>query len=177
MAAGRCRGERTSRAGTGSDGRADYTRRDRLRANLGTMIAPMQEALAEPLAPSDPPDHLAAFARAHPRLLVLTGAGCSVASGIPEYRDHEGAWKSRPPATRSSSPARPRDGGTGGEAWWAGSASPPPGPRACIGRWRRSSARGAWPPWSRRTWTRCTSARAAGRWWTCTAAWTAWNAW
>ena len=40
---------------------------------------------------------LAAFIRRHPRLLVLTGAGCSVASGIPEYRDHDGAWKSRPP--------------------------------------------------------------------------------
>jgi NAD-dependent SIR2 family protein deacetylase len=40
---------------------------------------------------------LATFIRRHPRLLVLTGAGCSVASGIPEYRDHDGAWKSRPP--------------------------------------------------------------------------------
>jgi NAD-dependent SIR2 family protein deacetylase len=40
---------------------------------------------------------LAAFLRRHPRCLALTGAGCSVASGIPEYRDHEGAWKSRPP--------------------------------------------------------------------------------
>jgi NAD-dependent SIR2 family protein deacetylase len=40
---------------------------------------------------------LAAFVRRHPRLVVLTGAGCSVASGIPEYRDHDGAWKSRPP--------------------------------------------------------------------------------
>jgi len=40
---------------------------------------------------------LASFIRRHPRLLVLTGAGCSVASGIPEYRDHDGAWKSRPP--------------------------------------------------------------------------------
>jgi NAD-dependent SIR2 family protein deacetylase len=37
-------------------------------------------------------DRLTAFVRGHPRLLVLTGAGCSVASGIPEYRDHEGAW-------------------------------------------------------------------------------------
>ena len=42
-------------------------------------------------------EQLAAFILRHPRLLVLTGAGCSVASGIPEYRDHEGAWKSRPP--------------------------------------------------------------------------------
>jgi NAD-dependent SIR2 family protein deacetylase len=40
---------------------------------------------------------LAGFLRAHPRVLVLTGAGCSTASGIPEYRDHDGAWKSRPP--------------------------------------------------------------------------------
>jgi NAD-dependent SIR2 family protein deacetylase len=42
-------------------------------------------------------EQLTAFVHRHPRLLVLTGAGCSVASGIPEYRDHEGAWKSRPP--------------------------------------------------------------------------------
>lgn len=40
---------------------------------------------------------LAAFLRAHPRVAALTGAGCSAASGIPEYRDHNGSWKSRPP--------------------------------------------------------------------------------
>ena len=40
---------------------------------------------------------MSSFIGRHPRLLVLTGAGCSVASGIPEYRDHDGAWKSRPP--------------------------------------------------------------------------------
>lgn len=40
---------------------------------------------------------LVSFLLRHPRCLVLTGAGCSVASGIPEYRDHEGSWKSRPP--------------------------------------------------------------------------------
>ena len=40
---------------------------------------------------------MSSFIRRHPRLLVLTGAGCSIASGIPEYRDHDGAWKSRPP--------------------------------------------------------------------------------
>jgi len=33
------------------------------------------------------------------RLLVLTGAGCSSASGIPTYRDEEGRWKRRQPIT------------------------------------------------------------------------------
>lgn len=40
---------------------------------------------------------LARFVRAHPRLLVLTGAGVSTASGIPDYRDAEGQWKRTPP--------------------------------------------------------------------------------
>ncbi len=31
------------------------------------------------------------------RMLVLTGAGCSTGSGIPDYRDHSGAWKRRAP--------------------------------------------------------------------------------
>jgi NAD-dependent SIR2 family protein deacetylase len=58
--------------------------------------------------PSPDLDALLDFVRAHPRLLVLTGAGCSVASGIPEYRDHDGSWKARPPvgyADFVSSPA------------------------------------------------------------------------
>jgi NAD-dependent SIR2 family protein deacetylase len=36
---------------------------------------------------------LAGFLAAHPRLFVLTGAGISVGSGIPEYRDKDGEWK------------------------------------------------------------------------------------
>jgi len=41
--------------------------------------------------------HLADFIQAHAPLFVLTGAGCSTASGIPDYRDDNGDWKhSRP---------------------------------------------------------------------------------
>ena len=38
-------------------------------------------------------DGLAAFLDRHPRLFVLTGAGCSTGSGIPDYRDADGQWK------------------------------------------------------------------------------------
>lgn len=39
------------------------------------------------------------FIEAHPRLFVLTGAGVSTDSGIPDYRDREGEWKHAPPVT------------------------------------------------------------------------------
>ncbi len=51
------------------------------------------------------------FVEQHPRIFVLTGAGCSTESGIPDYRDGDGEWKRskpvefrafmRDPATRS----------------------------------------------------------------------------
>ena len=37
------------------------------------------------------------FIERHPRLFVLTGAGCSTASGIPDYRDANGDWKRAQP--------------------------------------------------------------------------------
>jgi len=40
---------------------------------------------------------LLCLVRAAPRLVVLTGAGCSTESGIPDYRDAQGAWKRTPP--------------------------------------------------------------------------------
>jgi NAD-dependent SIR2 family protein deacetylase len=39
------------------------------------------------------PNALAEFIERHPKLFVLTGAGCSTASGIPDYRDENGDWK------------------------------------------------------------------------------------
>lgn len=42
---------------------------------------------------TDDADRLAGFIAAHPRLFVLTGAGVSTGSGIPDYRDRDGEWK------------------------------------------------------------------------------------
>jgi NAD-dependent SIR2 family protein deacetylase len=39
------------------------------------------------------------FVDRHRRLFVLTGAGCSTSSGIPDYRDAEGRWKRQQPVT------------------------------------------------------------------------------
>lgn len=50
-----------------------------------------------PLSQSGQLDQLAAFVRRHQRILVLTGAGMSTASGIPDYRDHEGVRRGRLP--------------------------------------------------------------------------------
>lgn len=60
---------------------------------------------------------LARFIDRYPRLLVLTGAGCSTGSGIPAYRDQDGAWAHRRPMSfaefAGSASARRR--------YWAGS--------------------------------------------------------
>jgi NAD-dependent SIR2 family protein deacetylase len=42
-------------------------------------------------------DHLSGFLNQHRRILVLTGAGLSTASGIPDYRDKDGVRRGRTP--------------------------------------------------------------------------------
>lgn len=54
-------------------------------------------AVAAP--PADAADALGHWLRAHRRVFVLTGAGVSTGSGIPDYRDEGGAWKRTPPVT------------------------------------------------------------------------------
>lgn len=42
-------------------------------------------------------ESLEAFLAGNPRIVVLTGAGVSVAAGIPAYRDREGTWRHSEP--------------------------------------------------------------------------------
>ncbi len=42
-------------------------------------------------------ERLAEYIESHHKLFVLTGAGCSTASGIPDYRDSKGEWKHTKP--------------------------------------------------------------------------------
>jgi NAD-dependent SIR2 family protein deacetylase len=48
-------------------------------------------------APDSHSDELLQFMTEHPRALVLTGAGISTGSGIPDYRDKDGNWKRKQP--------------------------------------------------------------------------------
>lgn len=48
---------------------------------------------------ADAATRLADFLQRHQRVFVLTGAGCSTGSGIPDYRDEAGQWKRPAPVT------------------------------------------------------------------------------
>jgi NAD-dependent SIR2 family protein deacetylase len=55
--------------------------------------------LAEAISPEPKSGALQRFVAQHRRLFVLTGAGCSTDSGIPDYRDADGGWKRAQPVT------------------------------------------------------------------------------
>ena len=52
-------------------------------------------------------ESLRGFLADHRRVFVLTGAGCSTGSGIPDYRDENGDWKRRPPVMFQAFCAQP----------------------------------------------------------------------
>lgn len=56
-------------------------------------IAPVRASLAQDQL------RLREFIEAYPKLFILTGAGCSTDSGIPDYRDTNGGWKRPQPVT------------------------------------------------------------------------------
>jgi NAD-dependent SIR2 family protein deacetylase len=53
--------------------------------------------MAEAFTIHDHAARIAAFLDKYPRALVLTGAGLSTASGIPDYRDRDGTRRGKPP--------------------------------------------------------------------------------
>lgn len=55
--------------------------------------------LDDPVRPERDVAGLTDWLRRHQRIFVLTGAGCSTGSGIPDYRGADGAWKRPPPVT------------------------------------------------------------------------------
>jgi len=67
--------------------------------------------LPDPMPPTDPAvgdeAALRRFLDAHDRLMVLTGAGCSTESGIPDYRAADGTVKRRSPVEYAAFVAEP----------------------------------------------------------------------
>lgn len=62
-----------------------------------TQVAPLPSPRLAPTPIGEAAERLADFMRRHPRLMILTGAGVSTDSGIPDYRDEQGAWKRKQP--------------------------------------------------------------------------------
>jgi NAD-dependent SIR2 family protein deacetylase len=79
----------------------------------------VHEPAAALAPPADEADALSSFFRRYEKVTVLTGAGCSTASGIPDYRDDEGRWKHREPMRFAQFVREPRNR----QRYWAQSFS------------------------------------------------------
>lgn len=58
---------------------------------------PIEDLLLKPQPAEEAAEQLVGFIRQNPNLFILTGAGVSTDSGIPDYRDREGGWKRKQP--------------------------------------------------------------------------------
>lgn len=88
---------------------------------------------------------LGAWIAARRRVLVLTGAGVSTASGIPDYRDESGGWKRPPPVTYQafveSTATRARYWARSYVGWPAFAGAGPNAAHEALARWEREDAR------------------------------------
>ncbi|HEX5215174.1 MAG TPA: NAD-dependent protein deacetylase [Vicinamibacterales bacterium] len=87
-------------------------------------------------------DQLRRWIDGHQRVFVLTGAGCSTASGIPDYRDENGAWKRRPPvmfqAFRTDAAVYRRYWARAFAGWARFSAAAPGAAHDALAAWERA---------------------------------------
>jgi len=87
-------------------------------------------------------DQLRRWIDGHRRVFVLTGAGCSTASGIPDYRDENGEWKRRPPvmfqAFRTDAAVYRRYWARAFAGWTRFSAAAPGAAHRALAAWERA---------------------------------------
>jgi len=80
----------------------------------------------------------------HHHVFVLTGAGCSTASGIPDYRDDRGEWKRRPPvmiqAFRTQAAIYRRYWARAYAGWPRFTAAEPGAAHRALAAWQRAGA-------------------------------------
>mgnify|MGYP001141621829 CR=1 FL=1 len=122
------------------------------------------QALARPAprdggSSTDPAEALAAFIIRHAPLFVLTGAGVSTGSGIPDYRDQEGRWKGAEPIRYQpflrDPEARRRYWARSFSGWPRVAAAAPNGlPPVCCRAAANNCRRSASAVWASRMWNR-----------------------
>lgn len=93
---------------------------------------------------ADAPDHLHRWITRRRHVFVLTGAGCSTASGIPDYRDENGEWKRRPPvmiqAFRTQDATYRRYWARAYAGWARFSAAEPGAAHHALAAWERTGS-------------------------------------
>jgi NAD-dependent SIR2 family protein deacetylase len=91
---------------------------------------------------AEPTEPLRRWIASHRRVFVLTGAGCSTASGIPDYRDENGEWKRRPPVMilpfRTQEPVYRRYWARACAGWPRFTAAAPGAAHQALAAWERA---------------------------------------